>query len=265
MPPTKVLFCHGEERHELWGFILEKAFAKAHGCYENLMHGDTCEGLRDLTGGLAEKLQWRWGTPSTPLSDQPRHEPTATLPKKARGKSAATAAAVAAVVAPAERGGAGGGRWPRPQLAGWGLSAGTTTPPSGWVFERMRERLSEGQLLGSSRLAWLRDPWDHHEGQEEVAGDSNGSLFPPSNRLMRGLRSGVSYCVLEAFESGGERLLRLKDPWAGQTRGDEPGQYVGDWGPSSPLWSTNPALASELLERTFSGMFWMSVDAFLEI
>lgn len=36
---TKVLFCHGEERHELWGFILEKAFAKAHGCYENLMHG----------------------------------------------------------------------------------------------------------------------------------------------------------------------------------------------------------------------------------
>ena len=36
---NKVLFCHGEERHELWGFILEKAFAKAHGCYENLMHG----------------------------------------------------------------------------------------------------------------------------------------------------------------------------------------------------------------------------------
>ena len=51
----------------------------------------------------------------------------------------------------------------------------------------------------------------------------------------------------------------------GQTRGDEPGQYLGDWGPSSPLWSANPALASDLLERTFPGMFWMSVDAFLEI
>ncbi|CAN0584554.1 unnamed protein product, partial [Ectocarpus sp. 12 AP-2014] len=52
------LFCRGEERHELWGFLLEKAYAKAHGCYENLMHGDTREALRDLTGGVSEKLQW---------------------------------------------------------------------------------------------------------------------------------------------------------------------------------------------------------------
>ncbi|CAN0181049.1 unnamed protein product, partial [Hapterophycus canaliculatus] len=52
------LFCRGKERHELWGFILEKAFAKAHGCYQNLMHGETCEALRDMTGGVVEKLQW---------------------------------------------------------------------------------------------------------------------------------------------------------------------------------------------------------------
>lgn len=35
----KPIFCHGDERHEQWAFLLEKAFAKAHGCYENLIHG----------------------------------------------------------------------------------------------------------------------------------------------------------------------------------------------------------------------------------
>lgn len=45
----------------------------------------------------------------------------------------------------------------------------------------------------------------------------------------------------------------------------EPGEYTGDWGPSSPLWSTRPALASELLPKTLAGMFWMHLDAFLEI
>lgn len=35
----KVLFSRGRERHELWTILLEKAFAKAHGCYENIMHG----------------------------------------------------------------------------------------------------------------------------------------------------------------------------------------------------------------------------------
>ncbi|CAN0108350.1 unnamed protein product [Discosporangium mesarthrocarpum] len=35
----QALFGRGEERHELWPMLLEKAYAKAHGCYENLMHG----------------------------------------------------------------------------------------------------------------------------------------------------------------------------------------------------------------------------------
>lgn len=44
-----------------------------------------------------------------------------------------------------------------------------------------------------------------------------------------------------------------------------PGEYLGDWGPTSAQWSARPALASELLPRTLPGMFWMDVDAFLEV
>ncbi|CAM9574045.1 unnamed protein product [Choristocarpus tenellus] len=35
----RALFGRGEEAHEIWPMIVEKAFAKLHGCYENLMHG----------------------------------------------------------------------------------------------------------------------------------------------------------------------------------------------------------------------------------
>lgn len=35
---------------------------------------------------------------------------------------------------------------------------------------------------------------------------------------MKGLCSGVSYCVLEAFERGDVRLVRLRDPWAGERK-----------------------------------------------
>ncbi|CAN0180868.1 unnamed protein product [Pylaiella littoralis] len=231
------LFCRGDERHELWGFILEKAFAKAHGCYENLMHGDTCEALRDLTGGAVEKLQWQLAA-----------------------SSASSGTTASAVPAQQQKG------ISRPRVSGWGASAGTT-PPLGWVFEQIRDRLLD-HVLGCSRQAWIRYPWGSGDdgcddgGQGVVDGEL---LFPPSNRVMRGLCSGVSYCVLEAFERGDLRLIRLRDPWAARQRGAEPGEYLGDWGPSSRQWSARPALASELLPRTLRGMFWMDVDAFLEV
>lgn len=117
----KPLFCRGEERHELWGFLLEKAYAKAHGCYENLMHGDTREALRDLTGGVSEKLQWQLG---------------------GRPGAAGASAATPGQAAPEQQ-----QEIPRPRVAGWGILAGTT-PPLGWVFENIRDRLSDGQVLG---------------------------------------------------------------------------------------------------------------------
>jgi len=95
------------------------------------MHGDTCEALRDLTGGVAEKLQWQ----------------------QLAGGGAATAAASGSAPVPAQSaatavaGSKSGPGRSRPRVAGWGVAAGTTPPP-GWIFEEVRDRLSDGQVIG---------------------------------------------------------------------------------------------------------------------
>lgn len=151
----KPLFCQGEEKDELWGFILEKSFAKAHGCYQNLMHGETCEALRDMTGGLVEKLQWQLvaagglaaghgatSAPSQAASQQQNQSSPAAVefaPIKAGGAEAAGTRSWSG------NGEGAGGLHPR--VAGWGMSAGTT-PPSGWVLESIRDKLADGQVIG---------------------------------------------------------------------------------------------------------------------
>jgi hypothetical protein len=50
------LYGHCSDPVELWVPLMEKAYAKLHGCYENLHGGSLSQGLVDLTGGVSEKI-----------------------------------------------------------------------------------------------------------------------------------------------------------------------------------------------------------------
>lgn len=50
------VFGRAKNAHEMWVALIEKAYAKLHGCYGNLISGYIDEGVQELTGYQPEKI-----------------------------------------------------------------------------------------------------------------------------------------------------------------------------------------------------------------
>lgn len=52
----EVIYAKCRNPTEIWVQMIEKAYAKLHNCYQALNSGDVAQGLSDMTGYVADKL-----------------------------------------------------------------------------------------------------------------------------------------------------------------------------------------------------------------
>ncbi|XP_064623461.1 calpain-9-like isoform X2 [Lineus longissimus] len=64
----RLIYMHSADCNEFWSALLEKAYAKLTGCFENLKGGQTSEAMEDFTGGVTEIFNLRDKTPANMFS-----------------------------------------------------------------------------------------------------------------------------------------------------------------------------------------------------
>lgn len=101
-----------------------------------------------------------------------------------------------------------------------------------WIY--LNRRTNQSALLGASATS---------SGGEAKIADT-------------GLMAGHAYAVLQCFEVGNVRLVRLKNPWAR-------GEWTGAWSDNSKEWAENPRV-TEIVKPNFSddGTFHICLEDF---
>lgn len=79
-------------------------------------------------------------------------------------------------------------------------------------------------------------------------------------KTYNGIICGHAYSILGAYEYGGERLVKIRNPWSG-------GEYTGEWSDKdTSKWDTNAKqqLDHSLHSGTNDGVFFMPLNKFTE-
>lgn len=174
-PAMDYLYAHSRNKNEIWIPLLEKAFAKVFGSYENLNRGSTAAAIRTLTGSPAYSIDLSITSVGYPV------------------------------------------RMEKPS-----------------VWPQLVKRYKEKSAMGC--------------------------INTTSKQCIMGILPGTMYGILQVFELGDHRFIKLRD----FSRSPE-SQYKGTWSKESEDWINNPDLQAELKPDDLQpDEFWASWHEFLQ-
>ncbi|KAK7078295.1 Calpain-1 catalytic subunit, partial [Halocaridina rubra] len=248
MLPTyhdQLVFMHSKTKNEFWCALLEKAYAKLYGSYENLRGGNVSESMVDLTGGVVEMIDLR-NPPSNLFTvmrkayrrgalmgcaietENPNIGTEAILPNGLIMRHAYSVTRVTAVDISSAA----------PKLK--------AIPNGNQPLQASNIRGALGSvgksLLGTASPAGVKSTADGGVSQ-----------------LAKSLASLTNFNLNMVFPGGKAELVRLHNPWGNEA------EWTGSWSDKSPEWGTITPEEKQRLGLTFDddGEFWMSFQDFI--
>lgn len=121
----------------------------------------------------------------------------------------------------------------------------------GWASEGIKDLTGGVAVVINPEDVMDKDRfWNQQMRQVNSKYLFGGSTHYNDKNDIKGLVANHAYAVIEAFEEGDLRLLKIRNPW-GRT------EWAGDWSDGSKMWT--PELMTKL-KQTFGddGVFWMT-------